>query len=513
MFFLLRRFFILSCFIAFLFFSSCQSRQLFFQNNKKVLFVAFTDYEEDTFNEEKKWLEKILKNSQEFEDLGFRFVSSIEEGETHPDFFIDFFSVWVFEDEGNGITISKTYFAPKENSLNGRKNTRLEDCINEKEDIVSIYEIVPPFVAIRVDGYAVDDENYSLIRSTNIKIRLTENEDKTKSEKLLVLEGFFKDIPKPLTERNPILTWISAGGDVMLGRNAGNILLNDGAVSLFGKTAEILSKSDISLINLEGPLSNRGTPAQKTYTFRFEPPMPLAYALKNAGINAVLFANNHGFDFGDIAFLDTISFLELANIGILGAGRNLEEVLTPWSFEKNSFTFNIWGLAGFPQERTGWNGLEYIATTEKAGYIHTRRGGVDILKAQLKKSENNNTINVILFHGGEEWSHSPNRQTRELYTGLVHEGADLIIGSHPHIVQGFEWIDEKIIFWSLGNFVFAGMQDTGGGDEGLLIRLGYFGKQLLYLEAFALILSGPRVDIAPERNLEGFYRKSKALAQ
>jgi poly-gamma-glutamate synthesis protein (capsule biosynthesis protein) len=116
-----------------------------------------------------------------------------------------------------------------------------------------------------------------------------------------------------------------------------------------------------------------------------------------------------------------------------------------------------------------------------------------------------------LFHGGEEWSHKPSAATRELYTSLSGEGADLIIGSHPHIVQGFEWIENKLIFWSLGNFVFSGMENTGGGDDGLLIRLGYRGKKPLYIEPFALVLSGPKVELSPNQNLETFYRKSIEL--
>jgi poly-gamma-glutamate synthesis protein (capsule biosynthesis protein) len=116
-----------------------------------------------------------------------------------------------------------------------------------------------------------------------------------------------------------------------------------------------------------------------------------------------------------------------------------------------------------------------------------------------------------LFHGGEEWTHKPNRATRELYTSFIREGADLIIGSHPHIVQGFEWIDDKLIFWSLGNYVFSGMENTGGGDEGLLIRLGYHGKKPLYIEPFALNLSGPKVNLSLDQKLETFYRRSIEL--
>jgi poly-gamma-glutamate synthesis protein (capsule biosynthesis protein) len=140
------------------------------------------------------------------------------------------------------------------------------------------------------------------------------------------------------------------------------------------------------------------------------------------------------------------------------------------------------------------------------------KSGTDKLKQRLREHNGEESLNIILFHGGVEWSRSPSTTTRELYTGFASEGADLIIGSHPHIVQGFEWVDDKLIFWSLGNFVFSGMENTDGGDEGLLIRLGYWGKKPLYIEPYALSLSGPRVELAPNQNLENFYRKSKELA-
>jgi poly-gamma-glutamate synthesis protein (capsule biosynthesis protein) len=115
----------------------------------------------------------------------------------------------------------------------------------------------------------------------------------------------------------------------------------------------------------------------------------------------------------------------------------------------------------------------------------------------------------VFFHGGNEWTTVPDIRTRAIYTDLIHSGADIIIGSHPHIVQGFEWIEGKPVFWSLGNFVFAGMDNTGGGDRGLFLRLGFLGTALVYIEPYPLALSGPRTEIAPMENLKDFYALSK----
>jgi poly-gamma-glutamate synthesis protein (capsule biosynthesis protein) len=357
----------------------------------------------------------------------------------------------------------------------------------------------------------VGDEGYPLIRRVGIQIIIREDKRglTQRKEKAIALEEFIRGLPKPLIGERPVLTWISAAGDLMLGRNAGNILLEGGAASLLGGVSAVFAASDLALVNLEGPLSSRGSKASKTFTFRFEPPLTLARALKDAGIGAALFANNHAFDYGADAFLDTLSFLEEAGIGVLGAGRNEEAVLSPVRFKKEGLGIAMWGLASFPREHSGWDGREYAATEEKAGFLHAGKGGADKLKTRFEEE----SLNIVLFHGGDEWSRRPSQSAAELYSGLARAGADLIIGSHPHIVQGFQWVGEKLIFWSLGNFVFAGMENTGGGDEGLLIRLGYWGKQPVYIEPFALNLSGPTVDIAPEIQLEAFYQKSRELAE
>ncbi|MDR0554068.1 MAG: CapA family protein, partial [Treponema sp.] len=136
-------------------------------------------------------------------------------------------------------------------------------------------------------------------------------------------------------------------------------------------------------------------------------------------------------------------------------------------------------------------------------------GGAGRLKAEL--AQNENALNVLLFHGGNEWTWQPDEATRRLYTELARSGADLLIGSHPHTTQGFEWIEGKPVFWSLGNFVFAGMDGTDGGEAGLLIRLGYAGKTLLYFEPVPVQLAGPRSDVGPAEQLQRFYTLSREL--
>jgi poly-gamma-glutamate synthesis protein (capsule biosynthesis protein) len=453
--------------------------------------------EDNNFAHEKIWLEETLGSSPEFEALALRLggVSENVNPKKTVEICIEFFSSWDFETRPDGTTVSKTWLVPQDHSHAGRTDTSLELCLDEKENLVTLDDLIPPFIALRVGGYAAGDDGYPLIRLAGIRLNFNEK-NKYGAKKAAALEKLLFELPKPLIHEKPVLTWISCAGDMMLGRDAGNILIDQGSGALLGGAAEIVRESDLAMVNLEGVLSSRGKEAKKTFTFRFDQPQTLAVAIRNAGIDAVLFANNHAFDFGEEAFLDTMNFLKEAGIAFLGAGKNEEEALSPFIFKKDGFSANVWGLASFSRESTGWDGLEHAAGSNKAGYLHADKGGAEKLKARLREQDDEESLNIVLFHGGAEWSHQPDAATRELYIGLSGEGADLIIGSHPHIIQEFEWVEDKLIFWSLGNFVFSGMEDTGGGDKGLLIRLGYLGKKPLYVEPFPVKLSGPRVELA-----------------
>jgi poly-gamma-glutamate synthesis protein (capsule biosynthesis protein) len=375
----------------------------------------------------------------------------------------------------------------------------------------------------------VEDPEYPLIRVAGFRIRETEASS-LKEDRIPALEealrsalgtalaafaapegapsaGEGPELPRLAAgEEKPELLWIAAAGDLMLERGAGDILLREGAQGLYGGVDRLFREADLGVVNLEGALSRRGSRAEKTYTFRFSP--AAAGALSAAGINAALLANNHVFDWGSEAFMDTLSCLEEAGIGVLGAGRNEEAAAAPFVFSKASMAVHVFGIASFPREASGWDGLSAAAGPDRGGILHWRRGGGEKLKARFSGE----ALDVVFFHGGQEWTSRPDSPTREFYTELVRAGADLLIGSHPHFVQGFEWVLGKPVFWSLGNFVFAGMENTGGGDEGLFIRLGFWGKRLLYLEPYPLALSGPRTELAPPEKLARFYALSGELA-
>jgi poly-gamma-glutamate synthesis protein (capsule biosynthesis protein) len=423
------------------------------------------------------------------------------------DLVVDFFSSWEFEHQDRGIIVSKKWYVPQTALLPHRELFRgvtLQNCFDESTQIIPLEQLNPPFVAAKVDNLTLSNSEYPLVLKTAVRVRVNEGAKqrtkraiKMREKAAAALSAYLQSMAKPLAPNDPdapALVWITAAGDLMLGRGAENLLLREGAEKIFGKSAALLREADIALVNLEGAVSSRGTKAAKTFNFRFSP--QVTKALADAGIDAVLFANNHSFDYGRDAFLDSLTHIKEAGMGVLGAGTTIDEASRAWNKSTTAFTARVFGIASFPREASGWDGAMVAAEAEKEGILYAARGGKEKLIAALKpEAAPPDVLNIVLFHGGEEWSHRPDERTKTLYTEIIDAGADLVIGSHPHIVQGFEFVHGKPVFWSLGNFVFAGMENTGGGDTGLIIRLGYYGKTLVYAECFDLVLTGPRSDL------------------
>jgi poly-gamma-glutamate synthesis protein (capsule biosynthesis protein) len=460
---------------------------------------------------EREFLEQLLSQA-DFQDIwGIHLISADGAGETEEKIIIDFESSWTLNE---GILISRTWLVPRENPLAERTGTTLADCLEGTETLVPIGEIVPPYTGLLVDGLNVADGKYPLVRHVSIRIkesgknvRDSKKEKARLREKITALEMQIEEADRPLIQNVPSIVWISAAGDAMLGRRSGGILIKEGAAGVFGETAEYFKRSDISIVNLEGAISSRGEKVSKAFNFRFDPlTVPL---LKAAGINAALLANNHVFDYGETAFLDTLDHLKYNGIAALGAGRDIDAASAPYVLEAERLTIQVFGIASFPRERNGWDGASVAATEKKPGILFAGQDGLERLKKKLNREEG--ILKIVLFHGGEEWTWSPNARTRTLYTGLAQSGADLIIGSHPHTTQGFEWIEDRLVFWSLGNFVFDNMDDTIGGEEGLLIKLGYAGKTLIYFEPVPVRLTGPRAGYGTVEQLRDFYERSRKL--
>ena len=216
---------------------------------------------------------------------------------------------------------------------------------------------------------------------------------------------------------------------------------------------ELMRGADILLCNNEFCLSDRGSPLPgKAYTFRAKPENAAYWY--TMGADLVSLANNHCGDYGPDAFLDTLYVLKDAGIPYIGAGQDLAEAQQAQYFVAGDLTIAFVGAT---------RAEKYImtpqATQDSPGVLYTY-DPADTVEAIRTASQNADFV-VVYVHWGTEESTVLEQAQTDLATAYAEAGADLIVGAHPHILQGAGWRGDVPVFYSLGNFWFnMETQDT-----------------------------------------------------
>lgn len=234
-------------------------------------------------------------------------------------------------------------------------------------------------------------------------------------------------------------------GDVMLSRSVGNRMARENNFLYpFEKVKDFFANADVVAINLEGPVSLHGENIGSKYSFRADP--RVLEGLQSIRVNVASLANNHMWDWGSVAFLDTVSLLQKNSILPVGAGKDFTEANAVKVLEIRGTKIGFLAFQDlYPKN------LSATETTPGVSSFDTEK-----TITQIKKIKENKTIDflVILFHWGEEYKSLANERQQEIAHLLVDAGADLIIGNHPHVTQNKETYKNVPIFYSLGNFVF-----------------------------------------------------------
>ena len=247
------------------------------------------------------------------------------------------------------------------------------------------------------------------------------------------------------TDKNTVR--LSFAGDVIFEKAIDRLIKDKGLSYLFDEVRPVFEASDIAMVNLETPVSNSGVKeTDKQYTFRAAPDS--LNGLKNAsGINIVSLANNHVLDYGRDALTDTFHFLEREGVKKAGAGENLEEASMPLYIDVKGHKIAIIAASRIiPYVR-------WYATADESGVAATYN--TKIIKVVIAKARKNADMVVVYVHWGKEKSEVPDKVQTELARTYIDNGADLVVGAHPHVLQGIEIYKGKLIAYSLGNFLFT----------------------------------------------------------
>jgi poly-gamma-glutamate synthesis protein (capsule biosynthesis protein) len=222
-----------------------------------------------------------------------------------------------------------------------------------------------------------------------------------------------------------------------------------------------LSRADLTVVNLETAITRRGEPvAGKNYHFR-SPPESFD-ALKAAGVDVVAMANNHALDYGPDGMEDTFAAIAASGLPVIGIGRDATEAYRPYRTEIHGQRIAILNALDWlePGLIASWS-----ATDSQPGVAFS----IDPtrLLAELRGVRPDADTVIVFLHWGTEetWCASPQQQ--EFAAALLHEGADIVVGSHAHRVFGAGRAGAGFVAYGLGNFVYF-REDGESGRTGVL---------------------------------------------
>ncbi|MCX7735841.1 MAG: CapA family protein [Candidatus Kapabacteria bacterium] len=225
----------------------------------------------------------------------------------------------------------------------------------------------------------------------------------------------------------------------------------------------VLEKADLNIGNFETPITESENKLE-VHPVHLKCSEDSLKIVKN--FHAFSLANNHIMDYNEEGLTDTLKALEKNGFGYFGAGINQEDAFKPFLYNKNGYRIAILGATRFAN-----------AKKNKPG---TAKDSMRLLKTKIKELKKDNYFVIIFFHWGYEYVPYPSPRERKIAHKCIDYGADLIIGSHPHIIQGCEKYKNKYIFYSLGNFVF---------DRSIFEGLSYYENDKRIFESFILNLN------------------------
>lgn len=262
-----------------------------------------------------------------------------------------------------------------------------------------------------------------------------------------ILAVVFFFILKTYIDRN-IDVKISLVGDMLFDKEVRRVMEKRGAEFIFSGYKEYMEKSDVLFGNLETPLTDKGIAHKdKQYVFRSKP--EIADYLKKNNFTAVSIANNHILDYGEVGLLDTINYLKKSKVGYAGSGKDKEEAETPYIVEKKGLKIGFLAFTKVVPE------IEWYAELNKPGVLGAYKKDEKERLRLIKTTKEKCDILIVSIHWGKEAVLEIREEDISFAHDMVDAGVDVVMGSHPHIVQQCEIYKEKPIFYSLGNFIFT----------------------------------------------------------
>ena len=275
-----------------------------------------------------------------------------------------------------------------------------------------------------------------------------------------------------LLHHGPDFPW--AGGTARIVRrsccSAGETVVQAAATGHAGAVAAYFRDADLALVNHEGPTPNDVRYHPTGLTFSFDP--ALEAGIHDAGVDVVSLANNHIRNFGSLGVTQTIANVKAAGLVPVGAGPNLDAANAPaWSTIDGVRV----AILAFDAIELGANG----ATSARPGAapLDLARARADIRAARAAGAQ----VVIVVPHWGVEYTATATAAQRADAAALIADGADVILGSHPHWAGAMEQIGNGIVVYSMGDFIFD-LDRSEQTDEGLIVELTFDGGRLAQID-------------------------------
>ncbi|MDD4189322.1 MAG: CapA family protein [Eubacteriales bacterium] len=293
-----------------------------------------------------------------------------------------------------------------------------------------------------------------------------------------------------VAEPEPVKLTIVATGDTFLARGVGNRLISQGrsAEYPFEPIKGILSLGDVVFTNLEVPITasekgliefnNAGDRIK--YVLRMKP--ELFGTFQHAGFNMVGIANNHIMDFYEKGLVDTLKILDDNNILHAGAGMNLEEARKPAVMEVDGIKIALLSYTDMAYIVYAGNpNLSFAAANEKSGVAPREK---DYILSDISEIRDSVDIIMVSLHWGLEETFIVTDEMRQFAYDLIDNGADVILGHHPHQFQGIEIYDNKPIIYSMGNLIMD--QNDPENQEGFIVVMEYENSDFMNMTCYPI---------------------------
>jgi len=355
--------------------------------------------------------------------------------------------------------------------------------------ILPLDEVALPRKALSYNHLYPTDANYALTKKWIVAVKMRNRRTRMPA----ALLAWFNALPED--KNQPEIAWIGSVGDIMPGEGAEQIFLSaQGIQGVFTNTLPILQKTDLLLGNLEAVATTYDIKVSKAFNYKFQP--EILGLLTQAGFDYFSISNNHNYDYGETGFKDTLKYLAQYRIPTSGAGLSLKEAVLPWRTVVKGLPVSIQSLSAYPVEWNGYDGYAHAtATASRAGILWADAEGLKAVEAGCSPQ----TFDIVMVHGGIERTLHPADTQVALYRQLIDLGVDLVIGAHPHALQDIEVYHDKLIVYSLANFIFPDEVIYPYAKESVICLVGIINQQIKYLKFYPVHMQGAWVELDPER--------------